>query len=131
MDGETGTSWSDTSCQGASTTTLYEGQSGRVGLALSRLLEELVSCSAATGVQYGALRKQGLESPFLLRTAKYYADPVILPPCSLGAPDPVPFVRHAGQCTRGLQSATRPLASILHSQTCTTKHSMLRLGQPG
>src|SRR3546814_9623041 len=75
IDGETGTSWSDTSCHCASTTTLYEGQSGRVGLALSRLLEELVSCSAATGVQYGALRKQGSESTFLLRTEKYYSDP--------------------------------------------------------
>src|SRR3546814_7754489 len=45
IDGETGTSWSDTSCHCASTTTLYEGQSGRVGLTPSRLLEELVRCT--------------------------------------------------------------------------------------
>src|SRR3546814_8028698 len=96
------------------------------GLALSRLLEELVSCSAATGVQYGALRKQGSESTFLLRTEKYYSDPVFLPACAPGAPDPVPFVRQAGQCTRGFQSANRPLGFISHSQTCSTSASIAR-----
>src|SRR3546814_3577247 len=50
IDGETGTSWSDTSCHCASTTTLYEGQSGRVGLTPSRLLEELVRCTQRTRV---------------------------------------------------------------------------------
>src|SRR3546814_21081091 len=50
IDGETGTSWSDTSCHCASTTTLYEGQSGRVGLTPSRLLEELFRCPQRTRV---------------------------------------------------------------------------------